>query len=517
MLVLAALRVRDFRLLWGAGLVSSAGSWLLVLAVPAHVFMVTGSLAASGLTQAAEYLPLLVLGPVAGVFADRCDRRRLMIGADLLRAGAVALMLLGASAQRSWVLYLALVAEAGGTVIFTPALQARTPEIVGTGKLLTSANSLTAAGRGVVRLLGGPLGGVLLALAGFRALVCGDAASYLLSALALAMTSRQPGTGQARRPAGAGVDRPRMAAVRDVRRELAEGVRAVRGHRAPRALFLVTVVFLAANAALSAVVVPFGVSRLGGSRNTGLLFAALGIGFLLGTPAVRVLMERIPPRRLLTVTLSATAAASYLLFRSPSLVPALAAAVAVGMFGSMTLVAAQTALQRAVPGPVLGRVSAAFLAGEAGVTLLGAVAGPVLAQIAGFTGLAAVSCAAMSAAAVLAHLLLPRGVSGSADVAVAETYQACPGERQRHHGQPGQRRGCERDAGQLRHVDERGDVHRPVAEPQERPDLADDEEHPQHRPGGHRQPRQQPEQRRRQAGQHPDGRQLRQRRAQQPR
>ncbi|HEY7432424.1 MAG TPA: hypothetical protein VH641_17005 [Streptosporangiaceae bacterium] len=46
--MLQALRVRDFRLLWSAGFVSSLGTWLLVLAVPAHVFLVTGSTAATG-------------------------------------------------------------------------------------------------------------------------------------------------------------------------------------------------------------------------------------------------------------------------------------------------------------------------------------------------------------------------------------------------------------------------------------------------------------------------------------
>jgi predicted MFS family arabinose efflux permease len=91
--MLQALRIRDFRLLWGGSLVSDLGSWLLVLAIPAHIFLTTGSLRDTGLTLAAQYLPLLVLGPVAGVFTDRWDRRRLMIATSLFRAGAVAVML----------------------------------------------------------------------------------------------------------------------------------------------------------------------------------------------------------------------------------------------------------------------------------------------------------------------------------------------------------------------------------------------------------------------------------------
>jgi MFS family permease len=137
-----ALRIRDFRLLWTGSLISDLGSWLLTLAVPAHVFLVTGSLRATGLTLAAQYLPVLVLGPVAGVFTDRWDRRRLMIATDLFRAGAVATMLLGISSARHWVLYAALIAESSGDVLYTPAARARTPAIVGTGALLSSANSL---------------------------------------------------------------------------------------------------------------------------------------------------------------------------------------------------------------------------------------------------------------------------------------------------------------------------------------------------------------------------------------
>lgn len=394
--MLRALRVRDFRLLWTAGLVSSVGSWLLVLAVPAHVFLVTRSLAASGLTMAAEYLPWLLLGPVAGVFADRWDRRRLMIAADVFRAGAVALMLLGTSAPGRWLLYAALAAESGGTVVFAPALQARIPETVGTGKALNSANALNAASNGVVRLIGGPLGGALLAAYGFRALIAADVLSYLVSAGTLAMTARRPGHRAIRR-----------TAVRDVGSDLIGGLRALRAHPAARALIAVTIMFLAANAALSAVLIPFGVAALGGVRQTGFVLAALGAGFLAGAPLVRPLLDRLPPGYLLGATLAATAVAFSLLFRAPSLAAALPAAAAVGMGGSMSLVIPATTLQRVVPGELLGRVTSVFLTGEAAVTLLGAVAGPALAHVVTVPGVAAVSSAVTLGAAALACLLVP--------------------------------------------------------------------------------------------------------------
>ena len=395
--MLQALRIRDFRLLWGGGIVSSLGSWLLILAIPAHVFLVTGSLRDTGLTLAAEYLPLLVLGPVAGVFTDRWDRRRLMIATDLFRAGAVAVMLLGTSPGRYWVLYVALIAENSGFVLFTPALQARIPAIVGTGPLLSSANSLNSVSSGAVRLIGGPLGGILLTAFGVKWLICADVVSYLLSAVALFLTSRPDGA----RPS-------RTTSIGDVARDLIEGLHVLRGQPVARALLPVTVIFLGANASLSAILIPFGIQRLGGSEQTGFLLASLGVGYLLGAPLIRLLLDRVQPRILLTASLTATAAAFFLLFTSSSLSTALPAAVAIGIFGSMSVVVPQTTLQRVIPNAALGRVGAVFLTGEAAATLAGAATGPFLAQAAHISGVGLAASLVTLSAAALAFLIVPR-------------------------------------------------------------------------------------------------------------
>jgi MFS family permease len=401
--VLEALRIRDFRLLWCGGLVSALGSWLLVLALPAHVFLVTGSLRDTGLTIAAEYVPLLALGPVAGVLADRWDRRRLMIWTNLYCAAAVATMLLGTSAGRYWVLYLALIAENCGSVLYSPASQARTPAIVGTGSGLSSANALISFGSGAVRLIGGPLGGILLPFCGINWLICVDVISYLLAATAVFMTSRQ-GSEQVRRTAA-------RAMAKDVVRDLREGMRVLREQPVALALLPVMLTFLAANAALSSVLIPFGIQRLGGSEQTGFLLSCLGIGFLAGAPLIRPLLDRIQCRSLLTATLAATAAAQLMLFTSHSLGEALPAAVAIGMFGSMSLVIPQTTMQRVVPNVALGRVSAVFLTGEAAVTLAGAVAGPNIAQAAHLPVLAIAASSITLVAAALSYVLVPQAPS----------------------------------------------------------------------------------------------------------
>src|SRR5260370_35930668 len=148
-----------------------------------------------------------------------------MIATNLFCAGAVAMMLLGTSAGRYWVLYAALIAENSGVVLYAPTSQARTPAIVGTGPLLSSANSLTSFSSGIVRLIGGPLGGVLLTVYGIKWLICADALSYLLSAAAMFMTSRS-GAEHANR----------KTAISDVARDLIEGARLLRYHPAARVL-----------------------------------------------------------------------------------------------------------------------------------------------------------------------------------------------------------------------------------------------------------------------------------------
>ena len=153
--------------------------------------------------------------------------------------------------------------------------------------------------------------------------------------------------------------------------------------------------------------IPFGLERLGGAERTGFLLAALGAGYLLGAPVIRLLLDRVQPGRLLAATLAATAVAYFALFTSSSLRSALPAAMAVGAFGSMSLVIAQTAVQRVIPNAVLGRAGAVFLTGEAAATLAGAAAGPVLAQAAGLTAIAAAASLVTLAAAVLARLLIP--------------------------------------------------------------------------------------------------------------
>jgi predicted MFS family arabinose efflux permease len=385
------LRIRDFRLLWSANLVSSLGSWLLVIAIPMHVYLTSRSLLAAGTVLTAQYAPPFVLAPVAGVLADRCDRRTLMVGAELFSAGAVALLLAGAHAY--WIAYIALAAESTAGVVFRPASRARVPAIVGTGPELASAAALNSVTSGVVGLVGGPLGGVLLTYTGITPLIWADAASYLVSAGLLLMTARDTSPG---------IDRTGRAGFRAGWTAFRDGWSTLRAEPTVRALLPVNTLFLGANASLTALFTPFAIIRLGGARQAGVLLLALSAGYLTGAPLIRRFLTAATPRYLLSTSLVISAIAYSLMFGSASLAQATPAAFTLGLAGSTALAGIQTTIQRLIPDGVLGRVSAAFVGAEAAATLLGSVTGPVIAQLAGIFPAAVVASVLTLLSAVLA-------------------------------------------------------------------------------------------------------------------
>jgi MFS family permease len=182
--MLATLRQRNFALLWLAGLVSIAGDFALIVALPLHVYRLTGSTLATACTLAANSLPRVVAGSVAGVFVDRWDRQRTMVAADLLRAAAL-LPLLVAPTNLGAIYAIAAVQGTIG-LFFSPAEGALLPQLVGEERLVT-ANALNALNDNLGMLAGPALGALLYAETGIGGVVLADAATYLGSALLIGL------------------------------------------------------------------------------------------------------------------------------------------------------------------------------------------------------------------------------------------------------------------------------------------------------------------------------------------
>ena len=127
----AALRYPDFRWLVSGLAVSQVGDWLYNLALVVLVYDRTHSALWAGVTTAARVVPVVVLGPLGGVLADRFDRRRIMIACDLARMGFM--VLLAAVAAFRLPIVLAPVIAAAATAAaapYLPCVAAVTPRVV---------------------------------------------------------------------------------------------------------------------------------------------------------------------------------------------------------------------------------------------------------------------------------------------------------------------------------------------------------------------------------------------------
>ena len=172
---------RDFRRLFAAQVTSLVGSGVTSVALAAFAYELTGrdATAVVGTALALRILAFVLISPVAGVLADRADRKRMLIAADVLRV-----LLLGAFPfiTAVWQVYVLIFAINAVTAFFTPTFEASLPEVVGQG-LYTRAVALSRVATDL-ESVGGPLvAGVLIALVGVRWTFWFDALTYVVSAL----------------------------------------------------------------------------------------------------------------------------------------------------------------------------------------------------------------------------------------------------------------------------------------------------------------------------------------------
>ncbi len=202
----SAFGVRDFRLLWTAGFASDAGDWLLFIALPLVVLQLTGSAFGTSIALLLELAPVVLLSPLISRIVSRFEAKPLMVVVNVVQAVALLPLALVHSAGQLPILYGVIAVEAALSGVFDPAKNALLPRLVADDRLV-SANALVGLGQNIARLVGGPLGGVVLALGGLTAVVAADAASYVVSAaLIIAMHARavteSTDAGEAPRAAG---------------------------------------------------------------------------------------------------------------------------------------------------------------------------------------------------------------------------------------------------------------------------------------------------------------------------
>lgn len=361
----ALFRDRNFFLFFSATTASTLGSAVVPLALTFALLKLRYSATTIGLVLAAQTAPAVLLMLVGGVIGDRWPRRRLMIGADILRClcqGFLAVVL--ALGHPPLPLLLLLAACLGvGNAFFGPAENGLIPQIAGEKSRLKAANSLLGISGSLSAILGPSIGGILVGLGDAPVAIGGDALSYAASAACLAFMHipvREKRTST-----------PFLA-------DLRQGWDEFRRHRW---LQLVTVQYGLLNLVTFA---PFFVlgpvlfaSHPNGARSWGLIASATGAGGVIG--GLLILRVR-PSRPLVAFEISAA------LLAAPLIVLALHASTIVlalssGIFGAALAilnVTVQTTIQERIPQEVLSRTNSLFSVVSTGLGPIGfALCGPV--------------------------------------------------------------------------------------------------------------------------------------------
>ena len=364
----SALAGRDLRLLFGGLLVSATGSWAYNVALLAFVFDRTGSLAWVAAAGLVRCVPPLVLSPYGGVIAERAERIRLMVGADVVCAiwqGALAAV---AAAGAPVVLALVFAGlTAASNVVYDPAVAATIPSVVDEQELV-AANALNGTIDNLVVVAGPAIGAVLLALSSPAWVFAINGASFAAAAVIVSrMRARS-------RP----VDVTEEGAAGPLR-QMTVGARTIARLPAARTLVAFSVLVSFVYGTDTILFVGVSAHRLGtGAQGFGYLMAGLGVGGI----AIAVAVDRLARSRRLAPIITAGTVGYCLPTALLTVIhsPELAFAVQI-VRGASTLVVdvlAVTALQRAVPSDQLARVFGMFSALFIGAIALGTVVTPAI-------------------------------------------------------------------------------------------------------------------------------------------
>ncbi|HEY3776261.1 MAG TPA: MFS transporter [Solirubrobacteraceae bacterium] len=364
---------RPFQLLLASLAVSSCGDWVYNVALLALVFERTHSGTWVAVTTAARVLPIVLLGPVGGVMANRHNRRTLIIGADLVRTALMVALALVAAAGLPVVLapLIAAAATAAGSVV-PPCVAASTARLV-QGPELQRANARRSAVGQAAIVVGPALGALVLVLSAPAVAILLNALTFIASAVAVWLIGSSPTFV----PSGAG------ESVSGVLDGILAGARALR--RAPGATRLIAAdtICSAVYGTLTVLFVLLGRQLGAGNGAYGLLMGAYGIGGVLGALVTGRVANPARWRMVLIAALLLVATTLVALGSGPTLLEALAAALVGGGGLVVGEVLADTALPHmldddilasayglAVPVSIGGIVVGSLLAGPL-VSLLG--------------------------------------------------------------------------------------------------------------------------------------------------
>jgi MFS family permease len=389
-------RHRAFATVWTGSFVSNIGTWMETVAIGVYVTQATGQAAWTGTVAALTYVPTVLLGPFGGALADRFDRRRFLVAVTLCQTLLAALLTALAATDRLSVGAVAAIVLLAGCAfaVAMPAVQAMTPDLVGTEDLL-GAMSLGAAQYNLGRVVGPALAGLVITAGGLAWAFGLNVVSFGAVLLALALIRIPP----LERAEG---ERPRVL------RTIAQGVAAARRDPGIRTALLLLVATTFLVSPFIGLVPAVAIKVFGeGAPGTSALVTAQGVGAVLAALAATPLAARLGRRRLLVAALLAVGPAAVLYGLAPSFPLAVAAIAVLGFVYLAVLSGTSTVCQLRAPRELRARIASLFMLGVGGGHALGLVVQGWLGDRVGLPAVTAATGLLLGGIVVAVRLLRP--------------------------------------------------------------------------------------------------------------
>jgi len=342
------LRHRSFLALWIGQLVSQIGDQFVIIAVLVLINRLTDSTVPVGIVGLCLTAPPLLLGLIGGVFADRWNRKALMIASDVLRGLAVLALVMVRRADQLYILYLITFTAASVGVFFAPARNAVIPNIV-PERLLLAANALIQGSQVIAMILGASMAGFIVDWLGIGFAFVFDALTFFVSAIAI-VTMHVSRTNVIER----------QGDVREIWAQLKEGLSFIK-----RNPFLTNVMVITGQATFGfAAIFVLGVMHLGevlgiDAKGFGILYAVEGLGVVVGGAILTRFVSRIRTNWVVAICMIALGVSIIAFAAAPSYMLVMVSMMVIGLSIVSARAALATLTQALVPDEKRGRVESA--------------------------------------------------------------------------------------------------------------------------------------------------------------
>ena len=346
----SSLKHSNFRHLFVGTVFMSAGQWIQNVTLGWLVYDLTGSSVLLGLLNGLRALPFLITSPIAGVVADRTDRKSILIVCQyVLMLTAISMgILVTAGFVRIWQVFTFTLITAVAWSFVDPVRQSMVPTLVPKENLM-NAIALNSAAFNMTKVIGPSIGGLLIAIFGAGGNFFVQSAAYIGVLLSLYWMSAPPSSTEARRSSA-------MA-------NLKEGMNYVWSNPALFALMTSALIPRIIAMPYQTLMPVFQKDVLGvGPEGLGLLLAAPGLGAGLAGFALATVSSRIKRQGLVLIfSLIGLGAGMNIFAWTTSFPLALAVLVAIGVFQIFYMATTNTMLQLIVPDHLRGRVMSIYM------------------------------------------------------------------------------------------------------------------------------------------------------------